>query len=153
VATTGNELDTTDHGPIVPGHTHGTLVPVSTTAAANANAGTARPLDPDAVTIQRIPEPILPVPNADRTVAGLRAAFRRCYQNGLANEPGMQGQLVVTTRIEPNGSVESAKVTSNSGLSAAVGACIARQVQNAQFDRPAGGASTLQIPVKFVQQR
>src|SRR5262249_49954049 len=109
VATTGNELDTTDHGPIVPGRTHGALVPLSTTAAADANAGTVRPLAPDAVTVQPIPQPILPVPNADRTVAGLRAAFRRCYQNGLANEPGMQGQLVVTTRIELNGSVESAR--------------------------------------------
>jgi hypothetical protein len=151
---TGSELVTATHGPILPGNRpHGIFDPNAIASHANETSGTARTLSPDAVQIRPLPPPTAPVANAERTIAGLRAAFRRCYQSGLQSEPSMQGQLTVTARVAPNGSVESARVTSNNGLSDGVGACIARQVQGAQFEQPGSSGSTLQIPVAFVQQR
>jgi hypothetical protein len=92
------------------------------------------------------------VGNAERVVAGLRPAFRACYNQGLQSDPGMSGKVLISAKISPNGEVASADAVQNTGLSAGVVACIARKVRNAQFDAPGPNGSTLQIPVTFVQQ-
>jgi hypothetical protein len=94
----------------------------------------------------------VPISDADRVVAGLRARFRACYQQGLNSDPNMSGKVVISAKVGPNGEVASSDVTQNSGLSASVASCIARVVRNAQFSPPGGGGSTLNIPVTFVQQ-
>jgi hypothetical protein len=92
------------------------------------------------------------VSNADRVIASLRPKFRKCYTDGLANDASQQGALMVRVKIAPTGEVASVNVTSNTGLSADVAACVAKRVQNAQFDAPGGTGSTLDVPVKFVHQ-
>lgn len=92
------------------------------------------------------------VSNADRVIAGLRPKFRKCYTDGLANDSSQQGALMVRVKIAPTGEVASVTVTSNTGLSADVASCVAKKVQNAQFDAPGGTGSTLDVPVKFVHQ-
>lgn len=94
----------------------------------------------------------VPVANAERVIAGLRPGFRQCYNTGLQQDPGMSGSVTVTVKIGPNGEVSSADATSNTGLSDSVVRCIARKLKNAQFDPPGGSGSTLNVPVKFVQQ-
>ncbi|MFO0663102.1 MAG: AgmX/PglI C-terminal domain-containing protein [Polyangiaceae bacterium] len=94
----------------------------------------------------------VPVNGADRVIAGLRGRFRSCYQQGLSSDPTMSGKVVISAKVGPNGEVESANVSSNTGLSPTVASCIARAVKNAQFDAPGGGGSQLNIPVTFVQQ-
>ncbi len=94
------------------------------------------------------------VTGADRVIAGMRGRFRKCYNDGLAQDPTMSGRVVISAKVGPNGEVISADVASNSGLSGPVAACIARTVRSGQFEPPAGGAtSTLSIPVSFVQQK
>ncbi len=95
----------------------------------------------------------VPVSNAERVVAGLRPKFRACYNKGLAQDPSMAGQVIITAKIAPNGEVQTADASSASGLSSDVQQCIARVVRNANFDPPGGSGSTLNIPVKFVQQK
>lgn len=95
----------------------------------------------------------VPVSGADRVVAGLRPKFKRCYEAGLAQDPGMSGKVVIAAKIGPNGEVASADVASNSGLSPSVASCIAGHVKRATFDAPGGSGSTLNIPVTFVQQK
>jgi hypothetical protein len=95
----------------------------------------------------------VPVSGADRVVAGLRPKFKRCYEAGLAQDPGMSGKVVISAKIGPNGEVSGADVASNSGLSPSVAACIAGHVKRATFDAPGGSGSTLNIPVTFVQQK
>ena len=95
----------------------------------------------------------VPISDADRVIAGLRARFRSCYQTGLNSDPGMSGKVLISARVGPNGEVQSADVASNSGLSPGVAACIAGVVKRATFSAPGGGGSTLQIPVTFVQQK
>ncbi len=94
----------------------------------------------------------VPVNGADRVIAGLRGRFKSCYQSGLNVDPNMEGKVVISAKIGPNGEVENASVASNSGLSGAVASCIQRAVRNAQFDAPGGSGSTLNIPVTFKKQ-
>jgi hypothetical protein len=93
-----------------------------------------------------------PVSDADRVIAGLRPRFRSCYQTGLNVDPNMEGKVTISAKVGPNGEVESASVSSNSGLSSAVAACIAGHVKRAQFSAPGGSGSNLSIPVTFKKQ-
>jgi hypothetical protein len=92
-----------------------------------------------------------PIANAERVVAGLHAKFRLCYNQGLAQDPGMSGAVTMVAHIAPNGEVSGADASGNSGLSDSVVKCISRALRNAQFDSTPSG-TTLQIPVKFVKQ-
>ncbi len=94
----------------------------------------------------------VPISDADRVIAGLRARFRSCYQTGLNSDPSMSGKVLISAKVGPNGEVSSADVASNTGLSPTVAQCIAGVVKRATFSAPGGGGSTLQIPVTFVQQ-
>jgi hypothetical protein len=94
----------------------------------------------------------VPISDADRVIAGLRARFRNCYQAGLNSDPSMSGKVLISAKVGPNGEVSSADVASNTGLSPTVAQCIAGVVKRATFSAPGGGGSTLQIPVTFVQQ-
>jgi hypothetical protein len=94
----------------------------------------------------------VPISDADRVVAGLRARFRSCYQTGLNSDPTMSGKVVISAKVGPNGEVSGADVASNTGLSPGVAQCIAGVVKRATFSAPGGGGSTLSIPVTFVQQ-
>ena len=125
----------------------------STTAGASTGAGTGRDVGgPKGDAQIGGTTSTVPVNNAERVVAGLRAKFRSCYNQGLQSDPTMQGAVTIAAKISPNGDVASADIASNSGLSASVASCIARAVRNAQFDAPGGTGSTINIPVKFVQQ-
>ncbi len=95
----------------------------------------------------------VPVSDADRVIASLRPRFRQCYQTGLNSDPGMSGKVTISAKVSPNGEVQSAEASSNTGLSPAVAACIAGVVKRAQFNAPGGSGSTLSIPVTFVQQK
>jgi hypothetical protein len=127
----------------------------STTAGASTGSGSEKKVEgpkgdaqPGAVNAS------VTVTNADRVIAGMRGRFRKCYNDGLAQDPSMSGRVVIAAKVGPNGEVISSTVGSNSGLSSGVANCIAGVVRNGQFEPPAGGAtSTLQIPVSFVQQK
>ncbi len=118
-----------------------------------ATAGTQRPTSGPKLDAQSGPvQPTVPVNGADAVIAGLRGRFRSCYQKGIDVDPNQEGKLVISAKIAANGTVESASVSSNSGLSASVGACVANAVRNAQFEAPLGGSSTLTVPVTFRKQ-
>ncbi|CAN5923847.1 hypothetical protein BH11MYX4_BH11MYX4_49430 [soil metagenome] len=63
----------------------------------------------------------------------------------------MAGKVLISAQVDADGGVISSDVASVSGLSTDVASCIASVVKAATFSppRPAGGASTLQIPVTF----
>ncbi len=90
--------------------------------------------------------------DADRVVLGLRSRFRKCYQDGLNDDPSMSGRAVLAAKVAPNGEVASVEVTESSGLSPKVTSCMARVVKGATFTGN-GGFATVRIPVTFVQQR
>jgi hypothetical protein len=92
------------------------------------------------------------VANASAVVAGMAAGFRRCYNNGLKEDPNMKGSVRVTARIGPNGEVLSASASGGGGLSGTVVSCVQARVASAQFAPPEGGGATIVIPVTFVSQ-
>jgi hypothetical protein len=89
--------------------------------------------------------------NAQRVVAGLRARFRACYQQGLNTDPTMSGSVSIQLKVAPNGDVTAANVLSNKGLSVGVTACMARGARNAQFDASPSG-SEITIPINLTQK-
>lgn len=93
------------------------------------------------------------VSNVSRVVAGMRAGFRACYNQGLAQNPDMSGSVRVTAVIGPNGEVRSATAAPSGSISGAVASCIASRVRSSQFDPPEGGTATVVIPVTLVQQK
>jgi hypothetical protein len=94
----------------------------------------------------------VPVLHADSVIAGLRPAFRACYNRGLADDSGMSGKVTVVAQIAPNGEVSGTRIESNTGLSAKVIDCLERRIGGAQFDQPGASGSRVRIPISFVQQ-
>lgn len=92
------------------------------------------------------------VANASAVVAGMAAGFRRCYNNGLKEDPNMKGSVRITARIGPNGEVLSASASGGGGLSGSVIGCVQARVASAQFSPPEGGGATVVIPVTFISQ-
>lgn len=93
------------------------------------------------------------IANASAVIAGMRAGFRRCYAQGLKDDPTMSGSLTVDASIGPTGEVVSATTKRVKGLSASVASCIKAVVSSRTFAPPEGGSATLSIPVTFTQQQ
>lgn len=124
-----------------------------TAAAAPTSAGTAQKVKGPTGSAQIGGANVVggSVANASAVVAGMAAGFRRCYNQGLNEDPNMKGSVRITAKIGPNGEVLSAS-PSGSGLSPSVIACVVRRVQSATFAPPEGGGATIVIPVTFVSQ-
>ncbi len=149
----GSEISTRATGPVATGKP-GSLGEIGNTTASRTSDTAGKQRDSQGPSFDTRIEraaPSTPVPDVDRVVAGLRPAFRRCYQNGLTHDASQAGRVVLTARVSPNGEVGSVEVTSNTGLSADVGSCLARALRGAQFTAPGGTGSTLVVPVTFVQ--
>ncbi|NUO51801.1 MAG: cell envelope integrity protein TolA, partial [Polyangiaceae bacterium] len=92
------------------------------------------------------------VANAASVVAGMAAGFRRCYNRGLQEDPGMKGSVRITAKIGPNGEVLGATPSGGGGLSGTVISCVVSRVSSAQFSPPDGGGATVVIPISFQPQ-
>lgn len=152
----GLKLGTGGGGAITPGASGGAgLAAIGKTGGGpDATAGTATAVEGPKVNVGASASVAGgTVNNAARVVAGMRAAFRRCYTQGLSQNPDMSGGVRVTARIGPGGEVLSVSTSTSGTISGAVAACIAARVQSATFDPPEGGAASVVIPVTLVQQK
>ena len=86
------------------------------------------------------------ITNADRVIAGMRGRMRACYNSGLQQDPSMEGSIKLKAKIDEKGEVTSAEITSNTGLSTAVGTCVTNVVRRAQFE---GGPGTVALKVEL----
>ena len=154
-ASTGNGLNLGGGGGAIrPGGGSGGLGSIgNTTGGGGGSAGAAREVaGPTGKVDVGATTATVAVANAGAVVAGLRAGFRSCYNQGLNVDPTMSGKIQLCVKIAPNGEVASADPCGGAGLSATVVQCLIRKVRNAQFDAPGPTGSTLQIPITFVQQ-
>ena len=85
-------------------------------------------------------------PDAARVVAGLRARFRACYRTGLEADPSQSGTMTLAFDADAKGDVTNASVAKNSGLSPAVGACVAGVIKRASFG---AGPLHAELPLTF----
>lgn len=142
-------------GPVKPGSNGGLSNLASTHGDANQGPGTQgnTPAGPSLSVDVRPPTMTgPPLGDADRVVAALRPRFRKCYQDGLNDDPNMSGKTVLAAKVQPNGEVASVEVSENQGLSPKVTACMSRALKNAQFTGN-GSFSTVRVPVTMIQNR
>lgn len=92
------------------------------------------------------------IPDASQTVAGMAAAFRRCYNRALEDDAEVRGSIRVTAKIGAGGEVTHAHATSTGSLPRATVACVVDRVMGATFTPPARGGATVVIPLTFVAQ-
>ena len=92
------------------------------------------------------------VSDAARVVAGMRAAFRACYQRGLNENPDAQGSIRLTIRVGAGGEVSNVTAVPTGNLPASVVSCVQARAKAAQFSPPDGGSAAIQVPVTFVKQ-
>ena len=118
---------------------------------------------PTSVTIARVIPPFdvhedrptisAPIANAEATIRNqIHPGARRCYQTGLGVDANQSGKLMLLIRVGPSGEVQSASVTSNTGLSPTVAGCIVSVAQRAKFDPPGPGGATILVPFGFLKQ-
>ena len=104
-------------------------------------------------------EPILPRPvvlggisaeAVDSAIDARRDAIGACFQDGLAENPGLAGKVLVRFTIVRDGSVSKATIRSTSLRHAATEACLSAQVAEAQFPAlEVGEAAIVTYPFVF----
>jgi TonB family protein len=125
-----------------------------TTASAPTGAGSGGTLRAPSGTARVEPPAVVGnVPNADRTVAGLKASYRRCYQRGLESMPDAEGSVELRVKIGANGEVTSIATQGGSRLGSEIVRCLVQRTEAAHFDPPASSSATVVIPVTFAQQK
>jgi hypothetical protein len=92
------------------------------------------------------------VSNAQEVVAGMSAAFTRCYNTALKDDPNIVGRIRFKAIIGPDGQVVSLSSTDVVGLPGNMVVCLYVRVQSGQFAPPDGGKVTIEIPVSFRTQ-
>jgi hypothetical protein len=74
--------------------------------------------------------------------------FRLCYENGLRNNPNLQGTVSVTFVIGRDGSVSN--VGGGGGLpDSGVTSCVTRAFYGLAFPTPEGGVVRVTYPISF----
>lgn len=92
------------------------------------------------------------VSNASSVVARMRGRFRACYNAGLQSNPELQGSVVLTAKIGPNGGVMG--VGGGGGALAPIVGCLKGVVASGGFSPPDNGTgAVVSIPITFVLQK
>jgi hypothetical protein len=142
-------------GPIRPGQGPGGLQSLhgGETGGNTAGAGQERKIVPVGDVQYGGSSMSVPVANAEAIIRSqIHPGAKRCYQKGLESDPTQAGRIVILIKVGPSGEVESAGVSSNSGLSGGVAGCIASVARRARFDAPGANGSTISVPFNFVKQ-
>ncbi|MFN7147689.1 MAG: AgmX/PglI C-terminal domain-containing protein, partial [Myxococcota bacterium] len=80
---------------------------------------------------------------SDAVEAGIRArmgGIAQCYVDGLAEAPGLAGELLVAFTVLPDGRPVAPEVRRTALWNPEVEACVLREVAQARFPAPEGGA-------------
>ena len=89
------------------------------------------------------------VANASAVVARMHERFRHCYQQGLSQNAYLEGSVVLTIKVGPNGGVTGVGGGARSDL-APIMACLKAVVESAWFAPPEGGTwAIISVPISF----
>jgi hypothetical protein len=76
--------------------------------------------------------------------------FRLCYENGLRENPALEGRVAVRFLIGVDGGVAAASDAGSAMPDPAVVACVTRAFRGLSFPSPSGGATvTVTYPILF----
>jgi outer membrane biosynthesis protein TonB len=91
------------------------------------------------------------ITTALNTAISTRAgAARPCYERALRVNSALQGKLMVSVRVDPQGNVCNASVSQDAIHSAEVINCVLGIFRAAKFPAPTGGCLDVQVPLSFV---
>jgi hypothetical protein len=141
-------------GPVRPGAESGRLADLGNTrrAVSGDTGHLDRPRGPTASTTLSPPATTGIVPDAERVIYGLRAAFRQCYQRGLDHYPDAEGAVRLTFVIQSNGEPASVGAAPSGNLPPSIVSCIQGRARSAQFAPPEGGSAVVVAPVILRKQ-
>lgn len=91
--------------------------------------------------------------NLQAALATRGGMARTCYNTALRRDPTIQGKMTVAVRLNPQGAVCSAAVTSNTSGDAALAACVGAKFRSAKFPAPAGGCVDVAVPLNFTSKQ
>jgi hypothetical protein len=75
--------------------------------------------------------------------------FRLCYENGLRNNPSLQGRVAVRFVIGRDGAVSNVSNGDSDLPDAAVVKCVLQAYYGLSFPEPDGGIVTVAYPIMF----
>jgi hypothetical protein len=75
--------------------------------------------------------------------------FRLCYENGLRNNPNLQGRVTVKFVIDRSGAVAMTADGGSDIPDTSVSQCVVRWFGNLSFPQPEGGMVTVVYPIMF----
>jgi hypothetical protein len=91
----------------------------------------------------------LPPEVIQRIVRQNYGRFRLCYENGLRNNPNLQGRVSVRFVIGRDGAVSNVSNGGSDMPDAAVVQCVVRAYYGLSFPQPEGGIVTVVYPIMF----
>ena len=87
--------------------------------------------------------------NPELVVAGLRPRFRRCFSRWTDEKANAQGSVRFALELGCAGNVQAITADDVRGVDEPTLACLFTVVGPAQFDPPANGHATIQVPVVY----
>ncbi len=75
--------------------------------------------------------------------------FRMCYENGLRNNPALQGRVAVRFVIDREGAVSAVSDGGSDIPDRGVASCVVRSFGGLSFPKPEGGIVTVVYPIVF----
>jgi hypothetical protein len=141
-----------DHAAVEPSEGRPSAAAASGSAAAAAGSATAaaKPAAPPKVSTGsptvsgRLPPEII-----RRIVRQNFGRFRLCYENGLKNNPNLQGRVNVRFVIARDGSVSNVGNAGSDLPDSGVVSCVVRAFYGLSFPQPEGGIVTVVYPITF----
>lgn len=91
----------------------------------------------------------LPAEVVQRIVRQNFGRFRLCYENGLKNNPNLQGRVGVRFVIDRQGAVTNAQNAGSDLPDAAVATCVVNAFTGLSFPAPEGGVVSVVYPILF----
>jgi hypothetical protein len=91
----------------------------------------------------------LPPEVIQRIVRQSFGRFRLCYENGLRQNPTLEGRVTIGFTIGRDGAVSNARVASSDLPDAGVASCVQRAFYGLTFPQPEDGIVTVSYPIHF----
>ena len=85
-------------------------------------------------------------------ISGRGAAAKLCYRAALESQEGLAGEISVSLRIGPDGSLCSASIVSDSVGNAQLATCVKQKMQ-ATYPAPKGGCVDQRVTINFKPQK
>lgn len=83
-------------------------------------------------------------------LGGAASSVRGCYERALRQNAMLQGKLVVSVKVGPQGSTCSAALTSDTLGDPGVSTCVLQQFRTRKFSAPVGGCVDVNVPISFM---